>query len=69
MLRPFEAQPCPLVLKLNASLAAFHYPLSHGLKLLQQRGSANVRDVCPAKPLREATVLPRSLVSFHKGPA
>ena len=53
MLRPFEAQPCPLVLKLNASLAAFHRPLSHGLNLIQQHGGANVRDVCGTN-IREA---------------
>ena len=64
MLRPFEAQPCPVVLKLNASLAAFHRPLSHGLNLIQQHGGAclwNKHPRSPAKPLREATVLPRSL--------
>ena len=53
MLRHFEAQPCPLVLKLNYSLAAFHRPLSHGLNLIQQHGSANVRDVCGTS-IREA---------------
>ena len=58
MLRPFEAQPRPLVLKLNASLAAFHRPLSHGLNLIQQQGGANVRDVCGTH-IREALGLVR----------
>ena len=53
MLRPFEAQACPLVLKLNASLAALYRPLWHGLNLIQQHGSANVRDVCGTN-IREA---------------
>ena len=43
MLRPFEAQPCSLVLKLNISLIAFHRPLSHGLNLNER---PNVSDVC-----------------------
>ena len=50
MLRPFEAQACPLVLKLNASLAALYRPL---FNLIQQHGSANVRDVCGTN-IREA---------------
>ena len=50
----------------------------HGLNWIQLHESANVRDVCgtsirearrsPAKPLREATVLPRSLAK-PSGPA
>ena len=46
MLRPFEAQPCPLVLKLDVSLAASHRPRSHRLNLLQLHESASARDVC-----------------------
>ena len=54
-------------LKLNVLLAAFHRPLSHGLNLIQlherkrQRCLWNKHPRSPAKPLREATVLLRSL--------
>ena len=64
------------VLKVNASLAAFHRPLSHGLNLIQQHGGANVRDVCGTKP-GEATPRSHSLAakpreanpSTNSGPA
>ena len=76
MLRPFEAQPYPLVLKLNASLAAFHHPLSHGLSLIQQHGGARFVEQTSAKP-GEATPRSHSLAakpreanpSTNSGPA